>query len=74
MTNLKRTPLFEVYRNMAAKRLILVAGSCLFNFQGLKQEHEAVRTKAGLFDVSHMGEVEVKGNDSLAFLQKMHDQ
>jgi aminomethyltransferase len=40
-------------------------------FSSIKEEHEAVRTKAGLFDVSHMGEIEVKGKDSLAYLQKM---
>ncbi len=39
-------------------------------FSSIKEEHEAVRTRAGLFDVSHMGEFEVKGKDSLAFLQK----
>jgi len=40
-------------------------------FSGIKEEHEAVRTKAGIFDVSHMGEIEVKGPDSLQYLQKM---
>ncbi len=39
-------------------------------FSSIKEEHEAVRTKAGLFDVSHMGEVEVSGKDALSFLQK----
>jgi aminomethyltransferase len=34
-------------------------------------EHRAVRTQAGLFDVSHMGEIEVRGNHALSFLQKM---
>ena len=56
---------------MVQKRLILEVGNFLFNFLELKQEHEAVRTKVGLFDVSHMGEFEVKGSESLAFLQKM---
>src|SRR5699024_7596682 len=40
-------------------------------FSSIKQEHEATRTHAGLFDVSHMGEIVVKGEKSLEFLQKM---
>lgn len=40
-------------------------------FSSILQEHEAVRTKAGLFDVSHMGEFEVTGPDSESFLQYM---
>lgn len=38
---------------------------------GILQEHHAVREKVGVFDVSHMGEFEVRGSDSLAFLQKL---
>ena len=40
-------------------------------FSSIKIEHEAVRTKAGLFDVSHMGEVFVSGAGALAYLQKL---
>jgi aminomethyltransferase len=40
-------------------------------YTGILEEHKAVREKAGLFDVSHMGEVVVKGRDALAFLQKL---
>ena len=40
-------------------------------FSSIKAEHEAVRTKAGLFDVSHMGEIILTGTDSEAYLQKM---
>jgi aminomethyltransferase len=38
-------------------------------YSGIVQEHLAVRTAAGLFDVSHMGEIEVRGNEALALLQ-----
>ncbi|MFJ8256111.1 glycine cleavage system aminomethyltransferase GcvT [Peribacillus asahii] len=71
MTNLKRTPLFEVYRESGAKTIDFGGWELPVQFSGIKEEHEAVRTKVGLFDVSHMGEFEVKGNQSLAFLQKM---
>lgn len=40
-------------------------------YEGIISEHKAVRESVGVFDVSHMGEVEVRGNDSLAFLQKI---
>ena len=40
-------------------------------FGGIKHEHYITRTKAGLFGISHMGEIEVKGNEALPFLQKM---
>jgi len=40
-------------------------------YEGIKEEHSAVRTHAGVFDVSHMGEVEVEGPGALAFLQRV---
>ena len=43
-------------------------------FSSIKEEHEAVRTKAGLFDVSHMGEIIVKGADSETYLTKIADK
>ena len=40
-------------------------------YEGIRQEHVAVRTHAGLFDVSHMGEIETSGPDAEAFLQRL---
>jgi aminomethyltransferase len=40
-------------------------------YEGIREEHAAVRTHAGMFDVSHMGEVEVEGPGALAFLQRV---
>lgn len=71
MTELKRTPLFEMYKDYGAKTIDFGGWDLPVQFSSIKEEHEAVRTKAGLFDVSHMGEIEVKGKDSLAYLQKM---
>lgn len=71
LTLLKQTPLYEVYKQYGGKTIDFGGWDLPVQFSGIKQEHEAVRTKAGLFDVSHMGEIEVKGNDSLDFLQKM---
>lgn len=41
------------------------------SYSGVLKEHEAVRSKAGLFDVSHMGEIKVEGEDALAYLQNL---
>jgi aminomethyltransferase len=71
MTELKRTPLYEVYKEYGGKTIDFGGWELPVQFSSIKEEHEAVRTKAGLFDVSHMGEVEVKGPDSLNYLQKM---
>ncbi|MGG0716521.1 glycine cleavage system aminomethyltransferase GcvT [Robertmurraya massiliosenegalensis] len=71
MSELKRTPLFEVYKQYGGKTIDFGGWDLPVQFSSIKEEHEAVRTKAGLFDVSHMGEIEVKGPGSLSYLQKM---
>jgi aminomethyltransferase len=71
MSHLKRTPLFATYARYGAKTIDFGGWELPVQFSGISQEHEAVRTRAGLFDVSHMGEVEVKGDNALAFLQRV---
>ncbi|TSB44715.1 glycine cleavage system aminomethyltransferase GcvT [Alkalicoccobacillus porphyridii] len=71
MSDLKRTPLFDLYQEFNAKTIDFGGWALPVQFSSIKAEHEAVRTKAGLFDVSHMGEFEVAGEGSLAFLQKL---
>ncbi|AQQ53011.1 glycine cleavage system aminomethyltransferase GcvT [Planococcus lenghuensis] len=71
MSELKRTPLFESYKKYGGKTIDFGGWELPVQFSGIKQEHEAVRTKAGLFDVSHMGEITVEGPESLAYLQRM---
>lgn len=68
---LKRTALYEVYAKHGGKTIDFGGWDLPVQFSSIKEEHEAVRTKAGLFDVSHMGEVLVKGSDALAYLQKL---
>ncbi|MGA8941708.1 MAG: glycine cleavage system aminomethyltransferase GcvT [Thermoactinomyces sp.] len=70
MSQLKRTPLYDLYKD-EAKMVPFGGWEMPVQFSGIKQEHEAVRTKAGLFDVSHMGEVIVNGPDALALVQKL---
>ncbi|WCK53341.1 glycine cleavage system aminomethyltransferase GcvT [Aneurinibacillus sp. Ricciae_BoGa-3] len=71
MADLKKTPLFSLYQEGGAKTIDFGGWDLPVQFTSIKEEHEAVRTKAGLFDVSHMGEVEVSGPDALAFVQKI---
>lgn len=71
MSAINRTPLFDLYKEYGAKTIDFGGWDLPVQFSSIKEEHEAVRTKAGLFDVSHMGEIEVKGENALAFLQKV---
>ncbi|MFJ5621357.1 glycine cleavage system aminomethyltransferase GcvT [Peribacillus loiseleuriae] len=71
MTELKRTPLFDMYAEYGGKTIDFGGWELPVQFSSIKEEHEAVRTKAGLFDVSHMGEFVVKGERSTDFLQRM---
>jgi aminomethyltransferase len=68
---LKRTPLHEVHRRLNARMVDFGGWDMPVEYSGIREEHRAVRERAGLFDVSHMGEFEVEGPQSLAFLQKL---
>ncbi|GGP12769.1 glycine cleavage system aminomethyltransferase GcvT [Oceanobacillus neutriphilus] len=68
MSELKRTPIFPAYEKVA-KTIDFGGWDLPVQFSSIKEEHEAVRTKAGLFDVSHMGEILVSGPESTHFLQ-----
>ena len=68
---LQRTPLYE--RHVAAgARLVPFAGwEMPVQYAGIRAEHAAVRERAGVFDVSHMGQVETSGPGALALLQRL---
>ncbi|MBM7577569.1 glycine cleavage system aminomethyltransferase GcvT [Jeotgalibacillus terrae] len=68
---LKKTPLYDSYKALGGKVIDFGGWALPVQFSSIKEEHHAVRNHAGLFDVSHMGEVTVKGPSSLAYLQKM---
>lgn len=66
----KKTPLYDAHAAAGGKLIDFHGWMLPVQYGGgILQEHESVRTKAGLFDVSHMGEIEVSGPDSLCFLQ-----
>src|SRR3954454_2880072 len=68
---LKRTPLYD--RHVAAgARLVPVAGREMpVQYEGIRQEHLAVRRGVGIFDVSHMGQIETSGPSAEALLQRL---
>ncbi|UKS24748.1 glycine cleavage system aminomethyltransferase GcvT [Paenibacillus sp. HWE-109] len=68
---LKRTPLFPIYAEHGARVIDFGGWELPVQFAGIQKEHDAVRQQAGLFDVSHMGEVNVSGEDALAFIQRI---
>jgi len=66
---LRHTPLHDAHVSAGARMVDFAGWHLPVQYAGVLQEHEAVRTRAGLFDVSHMGEAAVRGGDGLAFLQ-----
>lgn len=67
----KKTPFYDIHVKNNAK-IVEYAGFLMpIQFRGIMEEHRRVRSTVGLFDVTHMGEFEVRGKDSLAFLQKV---
>jgi aminomethyltransferase len=69
--SLKRTPLYDRHREAGAKIVDFAGWEMPVQYTGVIEEHRAVRTAAGLFDVSHMGEVRVRGAGAQAFLQRL---
>src|SRR6185295_2338325 len=68
---LKKTPLNARHRASGARMVSYAGWDMPIEYSGIAQEHGAVRTRAGLFDVSHMGELEIAGKDALAALQRI---
>jgi aminomethyltransferase len=64
-TPLRKTPLNATHRRLGAKMVDFGGWDMPVQYSGLIDEHRTVRTAAGLFDVSHMGEIEVRGTQAL---------
>lgn len=71
MENLKKTHLHNTYKQYGGKLVEFGGWEMPIQFEGIISEHEAVRCDAGLFDVSHMGEVDIKGSEAFAFVQNL---
>jgi aminomethyltransferase len=68
---LRRTPLFEKHVDAGARLVPFAGWEMPVQYDGVIPEHKAVRTDAGVFDVSHMGDLEVEGPRAQDFLQSM---
>jgi len=68
---LRRTPLFERHERAGARLVPFAGWEMPVQYEGIRQEHVAVRTGAGVFDVSHMGEIETSGPQAEDFLQRV---
>jgi len=66
-----RTPLYSLHKENGARFVPFEGWEMPVQFKGIKEEHRAVRERAGLFDVSHMGEIRVKGPQSIDFLNTL---
>ncbi len=70
-TMLKRTPLFEAHRSFNAKLVDFSGYEMPLQYKSIRDEHLAVRNQAGIFDVSHMGEVLIRGERALDVVQEL---
>jgi aminomethyltransferase len=68
---LKKTPLNDLFREMGARLVDFAGWEMPVQFSSVLEEHRAVRGAAGLFDVSHMGEIEIRGRGALPLIQRL---
>ncbi len=69
--DLKKTSLYEIHRELGGKIIPFADYEMPVQYSGIMDEHLTVREKVGIFDLSHMGEFEIRGKDAEAFLQRM---
>jgi len=67
----KHTPLHEVHQQLGAKIVDFHGFAMPVQYSGIQDEHRRVRSGVGVFDISHMGEIEVWGNDAYDYVQRM---
>ena len=68
---LRRTPLFDRHAAAGARLVPFAGWEMPVQYAGIRSEHRAVRREAGIFDVSHMGEIETRGPQALELLQRL---
>jgi aminomethyltransferase len=67
----RRTPLFAAHQALGARMVEFAGWEMPLSYRGVTEEHRAVREHCGLFDVSHMGEIEIDGPAALALCQRL---
>jgi aminomethyltransferase len=68
---MKNTALSHIHENLGAKMVPFAGYNMPVQYEGVNAEHETVRNSVGVFDVSHMGEFFLKGENALALIQKV---
>jgi len=68
---MKRTAFYNIHKSLGAKIVDFGGFEMPVQYTSILEEHRCVRRSVGLFDVSHMGEIEVRGKDAAAFVQKI---
>ena len=71
MEDVKRTPVYDSYAKYGGNNVAYAGWEMPVEYIGLVPEHNKVRTDAGIFDVSHMGEVTVKGKDAVKWIDHL---
>ncbi|RIL05648.1 MAG: glycine cleavage system aminomethyltransferase GcvT [Proteobacteria bacterium] len=71
MSALKRTPLYDAHRALGARLVPFAGWEMPVQYRSILEEHAAVRSAAGLFDVSHMGEIHVSGPGAVASVERL---
>ncbi|MEZ0388020.1 MAG: glycine cleavage system protein T, partial [Verrucomicrobium sp.] len=67
---MNRSPLHEAHVQLAARMVPFAGWEMPVQYSGIVQEHQAVREKVGVFDISHMGQFIVEGKGAEAFLNR----
>ena len=68
---MKETPLTQTHKDLDARMMEFAGYNMPVSYSGINEEHTTVREKVGLFDVSHMGQFFIKGNEALDLVQKV---
>src|SRR5688572_11232628 len=71
MTTLQKSPLRELHIHAGGKLVDFHGWELPVQFSSVIDEHQAVRKAAGLFDISHMGQIIIEGDGAFAFIQKL---
>ena len=70
-SSLKTTPLIDIHKELGGKLVPFAGWQMPIQFQGVMNEHQCVREGVGIFDVSHMGEIEIQGPSAKGLIQKL---
>jgi len=71
MTELKRTPLYQTHCQLGARMVDFAGFAMPVQYTSILEEHAAVRKRAGLFDVSHMGQIYLSGSGAVAAAERL---